>query len=69
MRITAIDGFMATCEACGIERDVSLLMMQGEDLSVGDHMPIHVGYAIKKVSEQDARLSWAAFDEIGRTSA
>ncbi len=69
MRITAIDGFMATCEASGIARDVSLFMMQGEDLAVGDHVLIHVGYAIKKVSEEDARLSWEAFDEIARADA
>lgn len=64
MRIAAIDGFNATCEACGITRDVSLFMMQGEPLAVGDHVLIHVGYAIKKVSQEDARLSWETFDEI-----
>lgn len=64
MRIRAIDGFVATCEAGGIERDVSLFMMQGEDLAIGDHVLIHVGYAIKKVSEEEARLSWEAFEEI-----
>lgn len=69
MRIRAIDGFIATCEACGIERDVNLFMMQGEDLAVGDHVLIHVGYAIKKVSGEEARSSWEAFDEILRADA
>lgn len=64
MRISAIDGYIATCEARGIERDVNLFMMQGEDLAIGDHVLIHVGYAIKKVSEDEAQLSWEAFDEI-----
>lgn len=64
MKITAIDGFQCTCEARGIERDVSLFMLQGEDLAPGDHILVHVGYAIQKVSENEAAESWQLFDEI-----
>jgi hydrogenase expression/formation protein HypC len=64
MKITSIDGFQCTCEAKGIERQVSLFMMQGEPLEQGDHILVHVGYAIQKVSEQEAADSWALFDEI-----
>lgn len=64
MKITAIDGFLCSCEARGIEREVSLFMMQGEDLSVGDNILVHVGYAIQRVSEQEAAESWELFDEM-----
>lgn len=64
MKITAIDGFQCTCSARGVEREVSLFMLQGEDLSPGDHVLVHVGYAIQKVSEDEAAESWALFDEI-----
>jgi hydrogenase expression/formation protein HypC len=64
MRIKHIDGYAATCEAKGIEREVSLFMLQGEPLEVGDHVLIHVGYAIQKVSEEEARSAWDLFDEI-----
>jgi hydrogenase expression/formation protein HypC len=64
MRIKSIDGFNATCEAKGIEREVSLFMLQGEPIDVGDHVLIHVGYAIQKVSEEEARSAWELFDEI-----
>ena len=64
MQITRIDGFQCTCEARGIEREVSLFMLQDETLAPGDHILVHVGYAIQKVSEQDAADSWALFDEI-----
>jgi len=64
MKITSIDGFQCTCEAKGIERRVSLFMMQGEPLEPGDHILVHVGYAIQKVSEQAAADSWALFDEM-----
>ena len=64
MRIKSVDGFAAVCEAKGIEREVSLFMMQGEDVAAGDHVLVHVGYAIQKVSEAEARLTWELFDEI-----
>ncbi len=64
MRIKRIDGFAATCEAKGIEREVSLFMLQDEPPVVGEHVLIHVGYAIQKVSEEEARATWEVFDEI-----
>ena len=64
MKITAIDGFLCTCEARGIEREVSLFMLQGEDLKIGDNILIHVGYAIQRISEKEAAESWSLFDEM-----
>ncbi|MGB5629419.1 MAG: HypC/HybG/HupF family hydrogenase formation chaperone [Woeseiaceae bacterium] len=64
MKITAINGYQCTCEAKGIEREVSLFMLQHEQVEPGDHVLVHVGYAIQKVSEQDAADSWALFDEV-----
>ena len=64
MQIVDIDGFMARCQAKGIERDVSLFMLQGETLAINDYVMVHVGYAIQKVDEQQARSSWELFDEI-----
>jgi len=64
MKIKSIDGFNATCEAKGIEREVSLFMLQGEPIDVGDHVLIHVGYAIQIVVEEEARATWDLFDEI-----
>lgn len=69
MKITAIDGFNCTCEARGIQRDVSLFMLQGEELAPGDHILVHVGYAIQKVSESEASASWELFDEMLASSA
>ena len=64
MKITGIDGFNATCEAKGIQREVSLFMLQGEPIDIGDHVLIHVGYAIQKISEEEAQSTWDLFDEI-----
>lgn len=64
MQIREIDGFMARVEAKGVEREVSLFMLQGEELAAGDHVLVHVGYAIQKVSEEEASSAWELFDEI-----
>lgn len=64
MRIVEINGFNARCEAKGVEREVSLFMLQGEDISPGDYVMIHVGYAIQKMTEEEAKSSWEIFDEI-----
>ena len=64
MQIVEINGFVARCEAKGVQREVSLFMLQDEELAVNDFVMVHVGYAIQKVTEQDARSSWELFDEI-----
>jgi hydrogenase expression/formation protein HypC len=64
MQIASIDGFTARCEARGVWRDVSLFMMQDDLPAVGDFVMVHVGYAIQKVTEADARTTWELFDQI-----
>lgn len=64
MQITNINGFNARCAAKGVERDVSLFLLQGEMLQEGDYVLIHVGYAIQKISEQEAQSSWELLDQM-----
>ena len=64
MQIKSIDGFTAHCEAKGVTRDVSLFMMQDDDLAVDDFIVVHVGYAIQKISQQDAQTAWELYDEM-----
>ncbi len=64
MRIDARDGMIAHCEAKGIRRDVSLFLLQHEELGPGDHVMVHVGYAIQKMTGAEAQSTWELFDEI-----
>ena len=64
MQIESVNGFVARCQAKGIYRDVSLFMMQDQPLQVGDFVMVHVGYAIQKVTESEARSAWELFDQI-----
>ncbi len=64
MRVVHRDRFMARCEAKGIERTVSLFLLQHEEIGPGDHVMVHVGYAIQKMSEADALSAWELYDEM-----
>ncbi len=64
MQIESIDGHRARCSARGVARDVSLFLLQDEPLAPGDHVIVHVGYAIQKLTEQDARSAWELLDML-----
>ena len=64
MQIKSIDGFTALCEAKGVTRDVSLFMMQEDKLEIDDFIVVHVGYAIQKISPQEAQTAWELYDEM-----
>jgi hydrogenase expression/formation protein HypC len=64
MQITTIDGYTARCEAKGVGRDVSLFLLQGEEMAPGDYVMVHVGYAIQKMSIEEARSTWEILDQV-----
>jgi hydrogenase expression/formation protein HypC len=64
MQITQINGDNAHCVAKGIERDVSLLLLADEDIKLGDHVLIHVGYALQKISAAEALSTWELLDQM-----
>jgi hydrogenase expression/formation protein HypC len=64
MQIIEVEGFNARCGAKGVERDVSLFMLQEEDVSPGDFVVVHVGYAIQKITPQEAQSAWEIYDQM-----
>jgi hydrogenase expression/formation protein HypC len=64
MQIVEINNFNARCEAKGVEREVSLFMLQHEEIKVGDFVMVHVGYAIQKMTEEEAQSAWEVYDEL-----
>ena len=69
MQILTIDGTTARCSAKGVEREVSLFMLQDRKLVVGDFVMVHVGYAIELVIEEEARKRWQLHDELEQLGA
>jgi hydrogenase expression/formation protein HypC len=64
MQIIEKNGYIARCEARGIERRVSLFLIQHETLEIGDMVMVHVGNAIQKMSLEEAHSAWEIYDEM-----
>jgi hydrogenase expression/formation protein HypC len=47
----------------GVRKEISLALL--DDVSVGDYVIVHVGYALNKLDEDEAKLTLAAFAEMG----
>ena len=64
MKVINIDQFIARCKAKGVERDVSLFMLQDETVAIGDYVVVNLGYAIQKVSRAEAMAAWEIYDQM-----
>jgi len=64
MEVIAVHGYLARCSARDVEREVSLFLLQDEPVTAGDFVMVHVGYAIQKMTPQQARSAWELFDEM-----
>jgi hydrogenase expression/formation protein HypC len=66
-KVVAIDEAtdMATVALGEVKKDVSLALV--EDVQVDDFVLIHVGYALNKVSQEEAEQTLRLFAEAGLT--
>lgn len=69
MQIRSINGLEARCVARGVERTVSLFLLQHEPLQPGAMVLVHVGYAIQKITPEEASTTWALLDEMLKSGA
>lgn len=61
--VVALDGERARVSLGGIQREVSLALVEG--VEVGDYLLVHVGYALNKIDPEEARRTLALFAEAG----
>jgi hydrogenase expression/formation protein HypC len=57
---------LATADVSGIKRNVNIGLLEGQNLAAGDWVLIHVGFAISKVDEQEARASLEFLEGLGQ---
>ncbi len=64
-RIVSIhgDGDLATVAVGGVRKEISLALVEG--VKVDDYVLIHVGYALNKVSEEEAVRTLELFAQAG----
>lgn len=64
----AMDGSrLATVEVAGVRRKVDLGLLQENMPAAGDWVLIHVGFAMAKISEQDAIDQMRTLSMLGET--
>lgn len=64
MEVVAIAGTRALCRYKGVEREVDLFLLAHEPLHVGDFVVVHVGYALSKLTHEEASQTLSIFDEM-----
>jgi hydrogenase expression/formation protein HypC len=57
---------IAKVEVGGVRRNVNTGMLDREDASVGNYVLIHVGFAMTRIDEQEARETLRVLEEIGQ---
>ncbi len=60
-------GDLATVAVDGVRKEISLALVEG--IQVDDYVLIHVGYALNRISEEEAQLTLALFAEAGLASS
>jgi hydrogenase expression/formation protein HypC len=61
--IKLLDNQMALTSLSGVEKEVSLALLQ-EEVKEGDYVIVHVGYALSRLDEDDAKKTLAYFEEL-----
>ena len=64
MKLVKIDYPVALAEARGVQRKVYLQLIPKEEIEPGEYVIVHVGFAIQKLSPQEAEETWRCFDQL-----
>jgi len=61
-KVEQIDGEMAVVSVGGTKYNASIQML--DDVKIGDYILLHTGFAIQKLSEEEALESLKVFEEF-----
>lgn len=62
-KIIQLDGTTAIADFWGVRRRIALDVVD-EDVSVGDHVLVHVGFAIRRIAPEDVAETLAFFEAL-----
>jgi len=58
------DKTMCTVDTMGVQRDANLMMMEDDDVNVGDYVLLHIGFVMNKIDETEALASIDTYKDI-----
>ena len=56
---------LATVDVAGVRRKINIGLLDGDGVGVGDWVLIHVGFAISRVDEEEARATRSLLERMG----
>ena len=59
----------ATVDVSGVRRRVNIGLLEGQPVAIGDWVLIHVGFAMNKIGEQQAREQMRMLSLLGEDEA
>lgn len=57
---------LARVDVSGVRRAINIGLLEGEGVAPGDWILIHVGFALSKIDEEEARSALEFLDGIGQ---
>ena len=60
---------LATADVSGIKRNINIGLVEPEGIAPGDWVLIHVGFAMSKIDEEEARTSLEFLQSMGKAFA
>ena len=60
---------LATADVSGIKRNINIGLVKPEGIAPGDWVLIHVGFAMSKIDEEEARTSLEFLQSMGKAFA
>jgi hydrogenase expression/formation protein HypC len=61
------DKTMCSVDTMGVKRDANLMMMDDNDIAIGDYVLLHIGFVMNKIDEKEALSSIKTYQEILQT--
>ena len=57
---------LATADVSGVRRTINIGLLEGTDVGPGDWVLIHVGFAMSKIDEAEAKAALEFLEGIGK---
>jgi hydrogenase expression/formation protein HypC len=65
--ITDAAGNLAKVDVNGVQRTISIRLLEGQPLEPGDWVLVHVGFAMARIDQHEADLTLAAVKQMGQS--
>ncbi|MDQ2749402.1 MAG: HypC/HybG/HupF family hydrogenase formation chaperone [Actinomycetota bacterium] len=67
VEVTDEAGRLAKVDVNGVQRIISIRLLDGQPLDPGDWVLVHVGFAMARIDQHEADLTLAAVKQMGQS--